>query len=252
MPMTGFRWAVGFALKTGSLAGLALACIAGGLEQAKASASARECQDPIPTGSRGEDRGAAAASGEVRTVSFGVVDASTRRPVQGVTLKVWIDGKVRREHVTDETGRMVIALPRERFHLFLVTARRDGLAPMRVYLRRPTAPDLAIPPSYSLVLSRSTAIGGIIQDEKRRPIEGVTVTAQETNRRDGAREALDLSDVSARTDSRGRWHIDADPGRVRPGPSAIHVLAPASIPARAQRRGCRRSRHPRNSAIRVA
>ena len=47
-----------------------------------------------------------AASRDVGTVFFRVVDRSTKQPLAGVTLKVSIDDKVVSQHVTDESGRI--------------------------------------------------------------------------------------------------------------------------------------------------
>ena len=69
---------------------------------------------------------------------FRVVDESTRQPLPGVTLKVWIDGKDVRQHVTDESGRILIPLPQASFDRLVVTARMEGMAPMKVYLWRST------------------------------------------------------------------------------------------------------------------
>ncbi len=55
---------------------------------------------------------------------FRVVDQATKKPISGVELKVLIDFKVVREHVTDETGRLVIRLPQEKFDYAIVTGAR--------------------------------------------------------------------------------------------------------------------------------
>ena len=41
-----------------------------------------------------------------------------------MTLKVWVDGKIAREHVTDESGRVVIRLPDGEFRA--VDSHRAG------------------------------------------------------------------------------------------------------------------------------
>ena len=86
------------------------------------------------------------AAREVGTVFFRVIDHQTKQPLSGVILKVWVDGKMTREQITDESGRMVIPLPEKEFERLTITARKDGLVPMRVYLRHIAAKETAIPP----------------------------------------------------------------------------------------------------------
>ena len=142
---------------------------------------------------------------------FRVVDRETKQPLPGVTLKVWIEGKMARQQVTDESGRMVITVPEKEPERLTVTARRDGLVPMRVYLRHFAARETEIPRSYTLAMERGTSIGGIVRDEEGRPIEGVTVSLYEDGPEDRGREALDFDGITARTDPQGRWHLDLIP-----------------------------------------
>jgi RNA polymerase sigma factor (sigma-70 family) len=200
-----------FFVAVGSLAAIALA-FAGtrfGHTGPAAVAARGPASDPPATQDRGQDDDPAARA--VGTVFFRVVDRTKKQPLAGVTLKVWLDGRVVRQQVTDETGRMMIALPRERFDRLSVTAHKDGLAPMRVALHRGDLADLGIPRSYALAMARSTLIGGIVRDEEGRAIEGVTVRVYEAGRRDRGRESIDLDDVAARSDAQGRWHIDVIP-----------------------------------------
>src|SRR5262249_2530234 len=129
----------------------------------------------------------------------------------GVTLKVWINGKLARQHITDESGRMVIPLPEDEPERLIITARGDGWVPMRVYLRHFAAPETEIPRSYTLAMERGTSIGGIVRDQEGRAIEGVTVAIHETSPEDCGREALDFDEITARTDPQGRWHFDLIP-----------------------------------------
>jgi hypothetical protein len=210
--MNRLALAIVFILSPGSLVAMARPFASVRVEGADTAASpSGRSQDPGPAGSRAGGQEDAATARDVCRVFFRVVDRSTKRPLQGVTLEVWIDGRVVRHQVTDEAGRMIIPLPRERFARLAVTARKDGLAPMRVELRRATVPDLEIPRSYTLAMAPGTSIGGIVCDVDGRPIEGASVTFQQTSRRDRVREVIDLGDVAARTDPRGRWQIDRIP-----------------------------------------
>ena len=82
---------------------------------------------------------------------------------------------------------------------------------MRVYLRRPEAPDLEVPRSLSLEMGGAASIGGIVRDEAGRPIGGASVKIAELTPPEGAREVFDASAVSTQTDIEGRWHFDVVP-----------------------------------------
>ncbi len=148
---------------------------------------------------------------QVETVFVRVVDRTTKRPLPAVNLKVWINGKVAREHTTDDSGRFEIPLPADDSVLVWIAARRDGLIPLRVYLRAPTARETEIPRSYTLAMEPGTSIGGIVRDEAGRPIEGVSVKLYENRPDDGVRQVYDFGAISARSDRQGRWQIDLIP-----------------------------------------
>ncbi len=200
MLMLKLKLAVVVIVAAGSLAGAALPFARARVGRANPVVAA-------PAG-RGQEP---ATAREVRTVFFRVVDREAKQPVPGVTLKVWIDGKMARQQVTDESGRMVIALPEKEPERLTITARKDGLVPMRVYLRHFAAKETEIPRSYTLAMERGTSIGGIVRDEEGRPIEGVAVSLYEDGPEDRGREALDFDGITARTDAQGRWHLDFIP-----------------------------------------
>ena len=167
---------------------------------------------PAAAGLRQADaREQPAPAREVRTAFLRVVDRSTRQPLSGVALTVSIDGKVVEERLTDDSGRIAIPLPAAKFDRLCVAARKDGLAPMKVYLRGFPAPPLEIPRSYTLAMQGATSIGGVVRDQAGQPLEGAAVTVSERGSRSGAREVLDLDGVSARSNGQGRWHIDLLP-----------------------------------------
>ena len=132
-----------------------------------------------------------------------------------MTVTLSIDFKVVREFVTDPSGRVVIPLPARNFDHATVTARKDGLPPMRVYLRRRDAPDLEVPRSLSLEMGGATSIGGIVRDEAGRPIGGASVKIAELKPPEGAREVFDASAVSTQTDARRPLAYRRRPSRPR-------------------------------------
>jgi len=210
MLMSKLKLVILFVLATGSLAGVVLPFTRA---QFGKSGPAGRSEVSRPGGPRVEaqEQPVTPAAREVRTVFFHVVDQKTRQPLSGVVLKVWVDGKITRQLTTDESGRMVIPLPEKGFERLTVTARSDGLVPMRVYLRHFAVRETEIPRSYTLAMERGTSIGGIVRDEQGRPIEGVTVALYESSPEDRGREALDLDGITARTDAQGRWHLDIIP-----------------------------------------
>ena len=195
----------------------------------------------LPSGPRAEALQEPPAAREVSTVFFRVVSRETRHLLPGVTLKVLIDGKLVREHVTDESGRIAIPIPAKRFHRLSVTARKDGLAPIRVDLRRASAPEIELPRSYTLAMARASSIGGIVRDEDGHPVAGASATVQQTSPEDRVAELIDLNDVSTRTDQEGRWHIDLIPEGFELGslqvtfshPDFLEPFASSLLPSRA-------------------
>ena len=92
-----------------------------------------------------------------------------------------------------------------------LTARRDGLVPIRVYLRHSLVRETEMPRSYTLAMEPGTSIGGIVRDEAGQPIDGVSVTLYENKPDDDARQVYDFPAITARSDRQGRWQIDLIP-----------------------------------------
>jgi Carboxypeptidase regulatory-like domain len=233
-----------FVTAAGTLAGVVAPICAGVGNAGPTAVFGVQADDPRRAELQAEPSKQPATERDVRTVFFRVVVGSTRQPVAGVTLSASIDGKVVRQQVTDASGRLVIPLSPVRFDNLTVTARKEGLAPMKAHLWRSAVPELEVPRSFTLTMERATSIGGIVRDEDGRPIDGVSVTPFVTGPADRAREVLDLGDAVARTDPEGRWHIDVIPvnfdfGRVRftcahpefLGPSETSIIQPIPTPA---------------------
>jgi hypothetical protein len=208
-------------LATGSLAGVLLPFTRGQVGKS-GPAGQNDVPRPANPSVKSQIEPARPAARDVGMVFFRVVDQKSKQPLPGVILNVWVDGKVTLQHITDESGRLVIPLPEKVFERLTITARGDGLVPMRVYLRHFAARETEIPRSYTLAMERGTSIGGIIRDGERRPIEGVTVGLYETSPEDRGREALDFDAITARTDSQGRWHLDLIPANLDAG--HLHIL----------------------------
>jgi RNA polymerase sigma factor (sigma-70 family) len=211
MLMTRLKVAIILILATGSLAGLTLPFAWARVGNAGPADSAARTEDPRSAQAQSEVQQQPAAPRDVKTVFFRVVDRTTKQPLQGVTLKVSTDGRVVSQHVTDESGRIVIPVPEGKFSRFVVAARKDGLAPMKVHLKGPRAAELEIPRTYALAMGSATSIGGTVRDDAGQPIEGVSIALLESDPRDDVREVPDLDGISVRTDRSGHWHIDVVP-----------------------------------------
>jgi RNA polymerase sigma factor (sigma-70 family) len=178
---------------------------------ADVAARVRQGADTGPADSETKAQQQPAPGREVGTVFFRVVENSTKKPLPGVLLKVWLNGKISRQHTTDESGRLVIPVPKEPFERLTITARGDGLVPMRVYLRHFASRETEIPRLYTLAMEHGTSIGGIVRDDDGRAIEGVIVSLYRNGPEDRGSEALDFQEITARTDAQGRWHLDLIP-----------------------------------------
>ena len=146
---------------------------------------------------------------DVGTVFFRVVDQPTKKPISGVLLKVSIDGKVVRELTTDESARMVIPLPATGFERLTTSPRagrrprpRSGSIPARA------TGDGGSPRSYTLAMEAGCTI-----DRRNRPgrggpgdRRGVTIRLYENSPEARVRETFDFDEMTAKTDTRGRWH----------------------------------------------
>jgi RNA polymerase sigma factor (sigma-70 family) len=208
MLMSQLKIAIALILAGGALAGLALPPTGAQARKNDAAGQARH-EPPATTQAQGQNE--PPTDREVGTVFFRVVDKATKQPLPAVSLKVWINGKVDREHITDDSGRFTFRLPEKVPGRFAITARRDGLVPMRVSLRSIAARETEIPRSYTIAMEPGTSIGGIVRDEEGRPIEGVTVTFYDNSPDDSGREAFDFRTITARTDGQGRWRVDLIP-----------------------------------------
>ena len=138
------------------------------------------------------------------------MDQNTREPLEGVNVKVWVNGQPDADLVTSNTGDCLIRLPRKEPSRFTVVARKTGFAASRVLLRHEAIPDQEIPRSYTLALHHATSVGGVVRDEEGRPIEGVGVGFSHSGPRT-SREAFVLDEAKVKTDAQGRWRAEFIP-----------------------------------------
>ena len=147
------------------------------------------------------------------TVDFHVMDQESKKPLPGVKLSLWVNGKHDGDFVTDSRGACLLRLPEQDPSRLSVIASKPGFVTGRVFLRHETVADQAIPASYSLALHRATSIGGVVRDEQGRPIEGVEVGLW-IGRPTAGREDFVLDEAKVKTDTQGRWHTGIIPSGV--------------------------------------
>ena len=92
-----------------------------------------------------------------------------------------------------------------------LSARRDGMVPIKLYLRHSLVRETQVPRSYTLAMEPGTSIGGTVRDEAGQPIDGVSIALYENKQDDDARQVYDFPAITARSDRQGRWRIDLIP-----------------------------------------
>ena len=208
MLVSQLKLAIAVILVGGSLAGLALPLT--GAPATKAEIGVR-LSTGRPRDQQAEQRDDPQPPRPVGTVFVRVVEKATKRPLPAVNLTVRIDGKVAREHTTDDSGRIEIRLPADGSKSVTLSARRDGMVPIKLYLRHSLVRETEVPRSCTLAMEPGTSIGGTVRDEAGQAIEGVSVTLYENKQDDDARQVYDFPAITARSDRQGRWRIDLIP-----------------------------------------
>ncbi len=170
----------------------------------------------------------------------------TGEPLVGV--KIHFQGSLNRKAfeydvVTSDEGTAGLHWPaRSKFGGLFMSCQKDGFVPIRCLWRDHRAPDEQIPKQLDLQFETGKWIGGVVQDQGGRPIEGATVKVSTGVHR--PRPALYWRNVAEiKTDGDGRWkwkgvpddlsyysvdieHPDYVEGRneLRPGTEAIYVM----------------------------
>ncbi len=140
-------------------------------------------------------------------------------PVRGVQLhrSVWsskLTGKANDDAMSDDRGEARFSIPAE-LEIVRFWVRAGGFVPLFAHWERPDDPERNLPAEYTFHLERGTTIGGVVQDEAGRPVEGarVEVDLQGGGKVDGPVSPdghLASGDVPV-TDAQGRWSLDNVP-----------------------------------------
>ncbi|MEJ2703132.1 MAG: carboxypeptidase-like regulatory domain-containing protein [Sedimentisphaerales bacterium] len=145
-----------------------------------------------------------------RALDLVVINKETKEPIPGVELSIRIV-RQRRKDKTDKDGRCKIVLGEKEPQYLRIEVAKEGFVPMRLAwsqgIGRPK-----IPSQYTLALERGTSIGGIVQDEQGKPIEGVSVYLLVASGDEVERVAI--WDHAEKTDADGHWRCDIVPAKL--------------------------------------
>lgn len=169
---------------------------------------------PPPAGAQ-EDRPTPApepAKGP-RTVEFQVVEQASRRPLEGVSIRCQVDGKLQPGVVVDDQGRFRLPVPDAGAHAFDVWAKEDGFVPISYsWSKREGGDDM--PTAVTLAMEAGTTIGGLIRDAEGRPVRDATVYLLVPRDPASGRQRPDIGDYPVKTDAEGRWRCDVMPSKL--------------------------------------
>jgi hypothetical protein len=164
--------------------------------------------------------GAAGAALDIR-----VVAAEGGEPIPGAALSITLAmyGKpesVRREtREADGQGRCRLPMSGQSWDFVSISARQDGHIPARLHWGDGQR-SADLPASCTFRLRPGTTIGGVVRDERGRPVAAARVYPNLRVRRrgDGPEEiALDEGEDFAETDDHGRWRCTKIPAELGEG-----------------------------------
>ncbi|MCA1685981.1 MAG: carboxypeptidase regulatory-like domain-containing protein [Planctomycetia bacterium] len=205
--------------------------VIGGLGLATAEAvPAREVSAPKEGAAREEPvKGAPEAKSnpaQPGRLTVNVVDARTGEPLEGVEVayRAYVAEKAKSgKPATGKDGVAVVEYdPDAKIGSFTLTVRKPGYVPAHVYLDGSKRP-LSLPARKEFRLEPGTTIGGVVNDEAGKPVEGATVSVtMPPTESDMANYVFHVG--TPKTDARGRWRIDEAPADL--GPLGIRVEHP--------------------------
>jgi uncharacterized GH25 family protein len=141
-----------------------------------------------------------------------VLDKSSGDPVKGAKATVRIvqqaGGDIRKTDVTDESGHCNFPIEDKAIQFLRLEVIKEGFVPNRLSLSAAQTNEI-IAAQQVVNLDKGTKIGGLVQDEDGRPIEGavVSVSLQSTNPNDPTA----ITGYEIKTDANGLWFCDIIP-----------------------------------------
>ncbi len=139
-----------------------------------------------------------------------VIDKQTGQPIPNAKLKVTAADK-KSVAETNKDGTRTIVFRKGKPNYLSIEVTKDGLVPIRLAWRPSEGPP-EIPAGYKVALESGTSIGGVIQDEQGKPIEGASVYLLIPEKNEAERVAI--ADYEVKTDVAGRWRCDIVPEKL--------------------------------------
>jgi len=139
-----------------------------------------------------------------------VVDPDDK-PLSDVAVDISIDG-AEFPMPTNKEGVLAFNIPTSNKTRLRLKVNHPGYVTLRVSWN----PGEDLPENYTIRMQKGSTIGGIIQDEKGEPIEGVEIEAHlssDNGMRGGGKLQPMLSGVIATTDGEGRWRYESAPAK---------------------------------------
>ncbi len=173
--------------------------------------TAQETSSESPSASPAEAAAAAAAGAELRPMRIRVLDRDGSPVVEaGVTVRAMTNapyGPVR--YRTDDEGVAVIKVPdHENLDLQLLFWSEGRVSVGAVW--RGTAVEMAVPSEFTVEMEPGTSFGGIVRDERGKPIPGAEVSVD--GRKETRGEILWYSiHETLTTDENGKWECHRMP-----------------------------------------
>ena len=146
------------------------------------------------------------------TFELTVIDKRTRQPIPNAKLKVTAADK-KSVAETNETGTRAIVFRKGKPDYLSIEVTKEGFIPIRLAWRS-SETTTVIPASYTLALEHGTSIGGVIQDEQGKPIEGASVYLLVPGKSENEAERVAIADYEVKTDAGGRWRCDIVPAKL--------------------------------------
>jgi beta-lactamase regulating signal transducer with metallopeptidase domain len=145
-------------------------------------------------------------------VKFHVFDEATKAPLSGVKLSEE-SGKHRHETTTDANGMATVVLPAARPNWASVRFQTQGRVPMVLHWSF-EQPEFQLPEMIEFPLPKAATIGGIVLDEKRKPVtDAKVVLIMRGSSMGGAAQQIfaDVWERRVTTDKEGRWSFNEAP-----------------------------------------
>ncbi len=148
-------------------------------------------------------------------LSLRVLEEGGGTPVEGAEVGLRADKHTQNAR-TDAQGVCTLDVPSPPPSYFNVSIKKQGFVPASVSWERRGERAASIPAEQTVALQKGTTIGGIVQDDRGRPIGGATVfvLVPINERREPGVARPSIWDYEVKTDAEGRWRCDVVPAKL--------------------------------------